>query len=115
MAGFDDGFVLVGARVREGEAGGVLHGEAGFAEGVGGEVARGGEALFFVLGGFLCVVAAAEEGDGVGEQRGVFGDPAVAGEGQERGVVCESLPFEIVLRTKLKEKTFSGRGWHASG
>ena len=32
VAGFDDGFVLVGARVWEGETGGVLDGEAAFGE-----------------------------------------------------------------------------------
>ena len=56
MAGFDDGFVLVGKSAGVGEAGGVLEGEAAFVEGVGGEVARGGETLLFVFRGFLGVV-----------------------------------------------------------
>ena len=85
VTGFDDGFVLVGARVRVGETGGVLDGETAFVEGVGGEVARGGEALLFVLRGFLRVVAAGEEGDGSPEQCGVGSDPAVLGVGGAGG------------------------------
>ena len=50
---------------------------AHFVEGVGGEGAAFGEALFLVLGGFVLGVAVVEEGDGGGEGGGVFVDPAV--------------------------------------
>ena len=97
-AGDEGGLVFGGPCGGVGEAGGVLDAEAHFVEGVGGEVARFGEAFFLVLGGFVFGIAAVEEVDGISEGGGVFIEPAVVVEGigiEEAGGVDFSCAFDL--------------------